>query len=816
MGNSDFVQETMTRSAANARLANVEELRSAVASDKRRALEVVEAARAKQSRPIISPIDESNEHPRPKTDDFLASRQELRIELGIACSTPFFARVDVQFADEEAPIALLISKARVAGEIYKDNEWELISFTSPLYASVLDRDIGSAFSVSAKCRGVLGPSARFGAVSPEIRAAHYRCRSGDAYVSTDSELSDPRYVPRIQRPNAVYTAAGSLGLEEIIELADNSQRSAMHLPFVESVLVEGPPGSGKTSVGIMRVPCLLDRQWKELSLEQGRDPPFHTPDSMRILVMNEQMVGYLIELVRSLRIDGVGVTTIGDLLLRVCENAGLLRGPEGTDEPILAKFKSTPYVLQAFWAGFRRRVHEVFATQEERLLLRLESIGDSGKDLANRLRVWLKNVESITVQDSILPSTVHLARICANWQQQAQRNIPERERLSFWKNFSKTRRDHVARVNAERAKQIEAIRSIQVATESLLPTLCDFVKIARSMFATPEFADAVSRFSQDTTPTQAAQAESKWREQMNASQPVRTEYDAVLAAWLAVHLSLLPADQETLLIGGRLDRFTHLMVDEAQDLSSTHSVVLQKLIFRGGTLTLVGDLRQRLSPIGGLRSWSDLYVPNIRRAAFVVNYRQSFELGRFVMGLHQALFDEKPVWRPAESRTGPIPTVRIEASDSRVHATVASEVRRWRAEIPRATVGVLLFGRWHSQQATLFRERLAAVLSESLVNIVGVGQDHSDASLHNTNCVIVAPVAATRGLEFDAVIVLDAHAEWSVQTAELSLRRKHELYVATSRAKQGLSIVVKACPQLLITFAKQGLCRCEGSQQTYI
>lgn len=271
---------------------------------------------------------------------------------------------------------MLLTKARVAGEVYHpDGKWEVISYTSPLYAHVLDREVGTRYRLPNGNGGVLGTSGKFESLLPQIERADYRLKSGRVFLESEAALEALTFEPPTKRTPKPYKAATTFGLEEIIELADLTQRSAMHLPFAESVLIEGPPGSGKTSIGIMRIPCLIDRQWEELRLDPRKDRPFHTPATMRVLVRHKKMVDYLGDLVRSLRIEDVEVGTLHDLLLRLCRDARVLKGRARRELPVVAQLKSKPQATAAYWKGFQASVSDLFTKRGDEFRDRFERIG---------------------------------------------------------------------------------------------------------------------------------------------------------------------------------------------------------------------------------------------------------------------------------------------------------------------------------------------------------------------------------------------------------------------------------------------------------
>ena len=789
------------------------ELTAAVKLDKQRAGEVIAAARARADRPILQPVPEDITGCISGNRRFIHDQLQVQRELGVLRDSPFFARVDVQFYGESKMIAVLLTKARAAGQVYCDGRWEVISYTSPLYEHVLDREVGTRYRLGNGSGGVIGTSAKFEALLPQIERADYLLRSGRAFVESEATLELPNFEPTAQRTPKAFKAATTFGLGEIIELADGPQRSAMHLPFVESVLIEGPPGSGKTSVGIMRVPCLIDRQWEALGLDSQTHKPFHSPATMRVLVLNEEMVDYLGDLVRSLRIEGVAVGTLHDLLVRLCDDAGVLKGRAGREPQVVAKLKSRPGAVAAYWKGFQAAATSVFTARGDEFRARCERFGDLGKSLWKGLQGWIALIQSAAVSSGALPDAVNLSARAADWYARALQSVPDAESVRSGR-ATQRERDEVERINAERTRRLADISGLREVLRELATTLFDRDVLVRAMFETGEYRQLLEEFAKETSAAHAAEADKDWRAQFAEEKPVRTEYDAVLAAWLASHVALVPAGGKVPVLGGQIERFTHIMVDEAQDLSPAHARILQRLVVKGGTLTFVGDLRQRLGAAGGLNSWDELGIADLRRAAFTVNHRQSYELGQFVGALQAGLFGEAPVWMPSEERRGEVPRVRVEKGPQRFASVVAQEVRLWRREIPYSTIGVLYDCRWPTEHVKRFRERLEDDLaSDSALSIIHIGRGSRAGHLRKTNCVFIASVAATKGLEFDAVVFIDPVRDWVDAEGKPSLRQKHGLYVATSRGKQGLSLVLRGIPSVVREIAGRGICKfVEGSE----
>src|SRR5690606_33739504 len=99
------------------------------------------------------------------------------------------------------------------------------------------------------------------------------------------------------------------------------------------------------------------------------------------------------------------------------------------------------------------------------------------------------------------------------------------------------------------------------------------------------------------------------------SLPAYSELDLAAAAWLGsrVLLSTRTGRQHKPWVGGRMDRLTHVVVDEVQDLSPSHIAVLASQLEDGGTMTLVGDIHQNLNPHAGLGRWEDIQLSPMAR-----------------------------------------------------------------------------------------------------------------------------------------------------------------------------------------------------------
>jgi hypothetical protein len=299
-----------------------------------------------------------------------------------------------------------------------------------------------------------------------------------------------------------------------------------------------------------------------------------------------------------------------------------------------------------------------------------------------------------------------------------------------------------------------------------------------------------------------------WRRQYAGELPSYSELDLAMTAWLGARILLWNRNGRPW-IGGNLEKLTHIVVDEAQDLSPGHIAVLVSQLDRDGTMTLVGDLHQNLNPRAGLRSWEETRLAHAKRTVFGVNHRQTFQLGTFLQQLHAGLFGEACQWQASKKLEGQIARAGIARSWSALANAVAAEVRHWRAAIEGtngATVAVIYDGKIEPKKLRTLRSRLEKSLGDMLINVELATPGSGGESLRRTDQVTIASVRQTKGLEFDAVIFIEPAPRWAKPSTETDVRTRNGLYVATSRARAGLSLCMSNLPSCVPDIVAKGYC----------
>jgi hypothetical protein len=624
----------------------------------------------------------------------------------------YIERVDTEFRENnDSRERFLFTKARLQVSILNDR-WSLLPWTNPLLARFKQKRPGETAEIPAPNDGrspthhKILEAVKFGQILPTVLRAEYQLEEGDVFVVDEKELDAPRPVDE-------YRVTEGFGLGEIIELADATQYQAMQLPFAHTVLIEGPPGSGKTSIALMRIPCLIDQQWNELGLhrEQG-DPPFHTKLSVRVLVMNEEMIEYLQRMIRhpSIGLDYVPVLPLTDFCRDICRDAGVLMGIASQETPALTNLKLHPMAIPAIAAGFQKWVRRRWDDAKEAFAAELTAMSaDAGGRVVQSIGRWVDGIVALAPPNVTWEGAPNLAASLHSIF------VDEKRRLGTVSaprgGMSLQEQMRYESEQREKTSALAALRALFEHVALFVKSFFDRKEIVNAMVATPKF-EALLRTFTDEGRVVKSDLKYEWVHQTLSQVQKLSKGDFALTAWLAAHVAMtIDMDGSKPAFGGVAPRLTHAVIDEAQDVALAHVGLLRRLLHRDGTVTLVGDLRQRVSHRGHFASWQDFGLTNITRAIFRVNYRQSKPLGDYVGAIHTRLFGEPPAWRTSE-RPGPKPRMRRLLGIRDLNAAIAKEVSYWRREMPGSTVAVLYHGRWGG--AKKMKDELEVRLHESI------------------------------------------------------------------------------------------------------
>ncbi|WP_174566856.1 RNA polymerase recycling motor ATPase HelR [Nocardia crassostreae] len=557
---------------------------------------------------------------------------------------------------------------------------------------------------------------------------------------------------------AAVNAPRGEGMRDIVATVQAEQDEIIRLDHAGVLVIEGGPGTGKTVVALHRVAYLMYTQREQIERH-----------GVLVVGPNPAFIRHISRVLPSLGESDVVFMTTGDFVPGLSVTA--------EDAPEAARFKGSLRILDVLKAavGDRQRLPEYpLAIELADVTARIDAeIAEWARDEARASGLAHNDARSVFVEVLTWALTERaIAKIGQGWLTRSDRDA--------WEQLRGDLREELADNDAFTAALDELwpiltpqtlLADLYTSTERLAAAgageaLYRADGEAWTVSDVPlldELVDLLGRDKPvDRTADQERQAEAAYAagvlDLMVGREDHMDDEDHLFATDLLYAEDLaerfLERDTRELVERATADRdwtYRHVVVDEAQELSAMDWRVLMRRC-PGRSFTIVGDLAQRRSAAGAT-AWGDMldtYVPGrwLYRA-LTVNYRTPAEI-MAVAG--RVLTEFAPGTRPPES-------VR------------SCGVQPW------------------SRQVT--ESELPTAIEEFV---------RDEAGREGTSIVIgphgvpgTVPASETKGLEFDAVLVVDPD-----RILADGPRGAAELYVALTRATQRLGVLHRGpLPQAL-------------------
>lgn len=568
---------------------------------------------------------------------------------------------------------------------------------------------------------------------------------------------------------AALNAARTGHMNDIVETIQAEQDAIIRSDHKSVLVVQGGPGTGKTAVALHRAAYLLYTYRKQLE-----------KSGVLIIGPNSTFLDYIGQVLPSLGETGVLLSTIGDLYPGVRAtredslDTGRVKGSldlvavltqavrnrqEIPRRPIPLEFDN--YELSLDRKIVTRARGRARSSRRAHNLARpifVSSVIDAlAQQLAAKMGANLVDSGSLLsrddvadIRDEMRQDPDIMAAVGALWPELA----PQEVLLDLWANPARldAAADGVLTA-ADRELLARTGHGFSPADAPLLDELAELLGI------------------DDTAEQERAQR--RWRQQIadaqgaldiltgSAPQDLEDELDPeILMAYDLVDASQLAQRQDANVrrstaeraAGDRTWTYGHVIVDEAQELSAMAWRMLMRRI-PNRWMTLVGDTAQTGDP-AGTATWQSVLEPYVARrwklTELTVNYRTPSEIMELAHRVLTQIDPNQTVPRSVRD-SGFTPWTRSVTSDE-LHSAVATALNE---EDGPGTVAVLAPASLVSELADL-----------------------------GTESVQVSTVRDAKGLEFDAVIIVEPSLVINESPCGLN-----DLYVALTRATQRLGLI---------------------------
>ena len=231
--------------------------------------------------------------------------------------------------------------------------------------------------------------------------------------------------------------------------------------------------------------------------------------------------------------------------------------------------------------------------------------------------------------------------------------------------------------------------------------------------------------------------------------------------------------------------YEHIFVDEAQDMSPVELAVVVDTVTEQQSITLAGDVAQRLYMDNGFINWrsvlKDLGLDHVEVEPLKLSYRSTYEILEFATDVLGPLRNE--VSGEATRRGVPVELFHFGGSGEAV-GFLSEALRNLASSEPMASIAVVAR---YPEQADIYFNGLKTGEVPNLRRV-------AEQDFLFKPGVDVTDMRQVKGLEFDYVVIVECNS--SVFSDDNEAR--HLLHIAATRAAHQLWVFATGTPSILL------------------
>ncbi|MFD0616849.1 HelD family protein [Paenibacillus sp. GCM10027629] len=655
------------------------------------------------------------------------TREQRRQRLSRAENEPYFGRLDFQTGNSSAPSPLYIGKVGV-----NHGEDQEIEQENPL---VVDWRAPIA-SLFYSFTGGLGP-ASYEAPDGTIEGLVYLKRNlvirkrilqrvVDTYVR-DSDNDQPA----VSDEFLLYRLGENKDnrLRDIVSTIQAEQDQIIRAAKNTALMIQGVAGSGKTTVALHRLAFLLYQYQEQIRAER-----------MIIFAPNQMFLNYISDVLPELGVGNIQQNTYADWAMNLLDLDAKLLPPSDMWSIWFESLDNRPVLNDDVSGRYKGSIR--FRDWIDQSLEQLGTISVPETDF----EAWDGKVLPLqTIHQWFFEEYKHYAL--------AKRKERVLARINRWIEMELKPITNKVRLKDFKQKSSQRLK----AYTKKWPEFNAFA-IYKSLFQQGKRGDIFPSDRFESIPAGVVK-------QTNATLKNGEIRHEDLAGLLYIHVKLHDIESSS--------RFDHIVIDEAQDFSPFQVAVLD-LFVRNHSFTILGDLSQGIHGYQGIHEWHEMQslfdAPDTAYFALTRSYRSTMEIIDFANGVlkHGVQTDllAEPVFRSGHQ-------VQLKSVAPELEVSFIQKAIEQFHQSEYNTTALLT--------RTLDEARnLHAKLEASGVNVNLIDGSKSEY----LGGISVLPVYLSKGLEFDAVLLMDVdshHYREGAMDAKLlyvgCTRALHELWV---------------------------------------
>jgi DNA helicase-2/ATP-dependent DNA helicase PcrA len=562
-------------------------------------------------------------------------------------------------------------------------------------------------------------------------------------------------------------------LTEIVATIQNEQNEVIRASLKHPIIVQGAAGSGKTTIALHRISYFL--------YSSGYRFP---PEKLMILAPNRLFIDYISAVLPDLGVNKIKQTTYIDFMRKclgkkiklIAPNSKLMTLIKGNEKSKSIEWVSSYKGSLEFKALIDRYLRDIevnLAPSEDFMLEKSRLMrGEKLKKLFLKefkyLPIYkrLDKIQNLLANDLRLKKSMILTKINTKYDDALDKALYS-SRLDPEK-----RREKVVSLMERKENRLKAVG--QEAKVAIKNYMSPFVK--REIFTLYKELMTSAEFLQKYSTTLSE------KEAM-----VLSNYSGKIFAKNAFELEdLAPIFYMKARLEGIEEQYKmkSVFIDEAQDYSYFQFAAMKEG-FETELFTIVGDLAQGIHSYRGLNSWEPVVkdiFPNANYQTLQKSYRTTIEIMHLANEILSIMNKDLPKVEPV-IRHGDKPLFnKIDTADwEQVKVVLEQDIQLLKDE---GLHSIAIIGRTDSECVAIHK-----MLENSNLPI----QLLEETEDMEKGRVVILPSYLSKGLEFDAVLILALEESFTEKEIDIKL-----LYVAMTRPMHRLYLYAKEASHLLL------------------
>ncbi len=650
---------------------------------------------------------------RVQSENVALTQEKALMDVGVRLkhmttlsSSPYFGRIDFHESGTDAPAEVYIGLHGLFGD---DHGVVIHDWRAPISGMFYDCEVGLAEYVCPEGR-ITGDM---------LLKRQYKIENGKMQYMLDSSLAIGDEILR-----DALAKNTSDKMRQIVNSIQKEQNAIIRDDSRKILVVQGPAGSGKTSIAMHRAAYLLYRHRGHISA-----------NNLLVFSPSEVFADYISNVLPELGEENIREATFEDYARSMLGRKVSFEPKAAQMEFILSPARDAAYAVRT--ASIRFKSSKAFLN-----ILRSYERG---------LRHTALRFEDVRLNDVLLLPAATVKKLY--WKDCAHLPIVAGlERL----------KDRVLSKCTYSSELVE--KKIEGLIDKMLITR-DPLRLYKKLFADWRMVEELADEEDELPDNLHAICK-------HTSKSVTTKH--------VPYEDVAPIILLRRLIEGepRYANIRHLIIDEAQDYTPVHYELIRQL-FGDSSITILGDLSQRINPHSGLDSYEPLGEIFGSEARGVIeltkSYRSSWEISEFARTILPTAMTADNVRRSGR----PPKVVRAERQDD-LAGLISAEMDALKAE---GMVSIAVVCKT-AHEASKIYSRLLPDHDVRLVEADSITFHHG---------LVVLPIYLAKGLEFDAVIIHDVSSEAYSAESERKM-----LYTACTRALHSLTLYYAGEPSPLL------------------